>query len=126
MKYLQNNGLNVYYYIQQLHDFLGLPIFEPKFISNKQKRGTGLRGMLDEIESILPVQEIEKLYNDKLENSPAFKNLIDVMRGDDMKSVIEQLKENKKFQELVKKAGEHGVDIELIKEILQKIFGWSR
>lgn len=81
--------------------------------------------MLDDIEAILPVSQIEEMYNDKMQNSPAFQNLIDTMRGDEFKKVVEQLKANKRFQDLMEKAQEHGVNIELIKEILEKIFGWS-
>lgn len=81
--------------------------------------------MLDEIEAIIPSDKLAALFEEKMANSPAFKNLIIVMRGEEFKKIVNELKENKLFQELIERAKEQGVDIDLIREILQKIFGWA-
>lgn len=99
--------------------------FEPAPSRKSARKGTGVRGMLDEIEAILPYDKIKALFYDKLETSTAFRNLIDVMKGDEFKSVIEQLRANPGFQEVINRLKEQGVDIQVIIDLLNKIFGWG-
>lgn len=123
MKYLQENGLNVYYYVKKLHEYLNLPEFVPKLRS--LNRLGGVRGMLDEIEAILPSDKFKELFYEKLETSPAFLYLIERMRGDEFKNILKQLLANEEFQELIQLAKDNGVDVNWISEILKKIFGWD-
>lgn len=123
MNYLQENGLNVYYYVSKLHEILGLPEFVPS--RAHARRGSGVRGLIDDIKAILPVDDIKALYYETLETSEAFVNLVDTLKGDEFKGIVNQLRANPKFQKLIQKAKDHGVDVKLIIDLLNKIFGWG-
>lgn len=73
---------------------------------------------------MLPVEDIKALYYEKLENSPDFAALVEKLKSDDFKVVINTLVSNQKFQQLIEKAKESGVDVDAVKDFLNKIFGW--
>lgn len=81
--------------------------------------------MLDDIEAILPTEKFQELYYYKLKNSPAFANLIERLHGEDFKVILNKLLKNERFQELVNVAKDHGVDFQVVREILKLIFGWD-
>ncbi|GLV33850.1 uncharacterized protein CBL_11266 [Carabus blaptoides fortunei] len=123
LNYLQGSGLNVYYYLSKLHEILGLPEFVP--VRVHIRRGAGVRGLIDDIKAILPTDEIKALFYKTLESSEAFVNFIDILRGDEFKGIVNQLRANPTFQKLVQKAKDNGVDVQLIIDLLNKIFGWD-
>lgn len=120
MKYLDVNGLDVYYYINTLHYYLGLPKFVPQLPSYNKLQG--IRAMIDEI---LPSDKFKKLFYEKLETSPDFSDFIESIRGDEFKNILQQLLANEEFQILIQKAKDNGVDFNSILEILRKNFGWD-
>lgn len=126
MAYLQENGLNAYYYVQGLHEFIGMEDFKP--VRGKSRRelpgGPGIRGMLDAIEAILPSKQLEDLFDKMLQTSPAFANMVTQLRSDEFKEIVTEMRANEDYQKVVDVAKQHGVDIEFIHEILHRIFGW--
>lgn len=124
MNYLQNNGVDVYDFLDKLHLLLGLPPFVP-YSLGKVPNGKGVRGMVDEIEAILPLDKIEALYYEKLETSVDFQNLIKMMSSDDFKNVVTQVRQNPEFQKIIADAKSYGLDVELFAQLLNKIFGWG-
>lgn len=47
------------------------------------------------------------------------------MQGDDFKSVVEQLRENPRFQEMVERLRSHGIVVQRVIDMLNKNFGWG-
>ncbi|GLV33851.1 uncharacterized protein CBL_11265 [Carabus blaptoides fortunei] len=123
VKYLTSQGLDVVGYINKLHELLDLPEYA---VSRAQFRsGTGIRGLIDDIKAVLPIDDIKALYYETLRNSPDFANLVNVLKGDEFKGLVAKLRANPTFQEIVERARDKGVDIELIIDLLNKIFGWG-
>lgn len=109
--------------INKLHTALGLPEYVVSRVQTR--RGSGIRGLLDDIKAVLPLDDIRALYYETLKTSPDFANLVSVLKGDEFKGIVEKLRANPTFQEIVERARQKGVDIVLIIDLLNKIFGWG-
>lgn len=84
----------------------------------------GLKGFLDSVVQALPLDKFRELVQEKLESSQEFVEFIQKLKSDDFKKIVETLVANEKFQELIEKAREDGIDVDAIKEFLNNIFGW--
>lgn len=98
--------------------------FTPKHFLRALRREPGVRGMLNEIEAILPEKQFQDLFEEKMKNSPAFANLIAQMRSEDFQEIVDEMRANPTLIALLQAAQEHGIDIQKLNEILKKIFGW--
>lgn len=132
LNYLQNSGVDVYYYVNLLHELLGLPQLTPPSLRakllklNRGQKGDlgGLKGFLDSVVQALPVDQIHELVEEKLQSSEEFAEFVEQLRSDDFKRIVDRLVSNEKFQEMIEKAREDGIDVDAIKEFLNDIFGW--
>ncbi|KAK0180567.1 hypothetical protein PV327_002935 [Microctonus hyperodae] len=120
-KYLQESGLDIYYLINKLHEFIGLPPIVP-LIAPVQITG-GISGLIADIKIILPIHDIKALYVEKLETSVEFKKLIERLQSPAFQAVIDTLLANSEFQKIVEKAKAIGIDIKAITDLLSTIFG---
>ncbi|XP_015127123.1 uncharacterized protein LOC107048468 [Diachasma alloeum] len=120
-KYIQDSGLDIYGAVNKLHDFIGLP----PLIQQRLLRiiTGGLNGLIQDIKAILPLEEIKALYYQKMETSPAFKQLVQRLNSPKFQAVVDKLLANKEFQEILKAAREAGIDLEKIADLLSTIFG---
>ncbi|XP_043482077.1 uncharacterized protein LOC122511091 isoform X2 [Leptopilina heterotoma] len=123
IKYLHDSGLNVYKYLNQLHDFLGLDHFVP--LMEEMTRGItgGLPGLIKDIEAILPRDKIEALYQEKLKTSPAFADLIKHLQSSKFQNVVNNVFKNPKIQDLINRAKAKGIDVKAILDLVTKILG---
>ena len=77
MKFINDLGVDVYAIINTIHDILGLPPFQPPLQPRHSTRsGSGLKGLIDDIIAVLPLDELKALFNEKLETSPDFQALV--------------------------------------------------
>lgn len=125
LNYLQSNGLDVYGLVNKLHDFLDLPPLIQALRKHVARRGVGVRGLLDDIEALLPLEKIKALYEDKLMSSPDFAALIEHLKSDEMKAMVQAINKNPAIQDINKRLKEQGVDVALVIDLLNKIFGWG-
>ncbi|KAK0075276.1 hypothetical protein PV325_007133, partial [Microctonus aethiopoides] len=120
-EYLQESGLDIYYLVNKLHEFIGLPPLVPR-VAPIQITG-GVTGLIADIKNVLPIDDIKALYHEKLETSVEFKKLIERLQLPAFQAVIDTLLANSEFQEIVEKAKAIGVDIKAITDLLSTIFG---
>lgn len=125
MNYFQDSGLQVYKALDLLHQFLGIPPFKPSAMKRFSARGTGLRGLIDDIKALLPLDQFETMFNDKLNSSPDFAAFMKQMKSDEIKNTVQVLVKNPKVQNFIEKAQDHKVNIKLVFDILNKLFDWG-
>lgn len=125
MLYIHNAGIDIYQIANLLNDYLGLAhLTPPDFTQRVRKQITGgIRGLVDDILAILPVDELNDMYEEKLQNSPAFAEFIDQLKSDNFQEIVNQVYVHPTFQKIVKRAEEVGIDLELIKNLLKVLWG---
>ncbi|XP_043796210.1 uncharacterized protein LOC122716837 [Apis laboriosa] len=87
MNFMWRNGLNSYNLVNQLNEKVGIPripfIFR-KFFPNifNLKITGGINGFIKDAKSIVPIESLKKLYNDKLKTSQVWKSVVDEVTSD--------------------------------------------
>ncbi|XP_025162308.1 uncharacterized protein LOC105180960 [Harpegnathos saltator] len=124
MDYIHHAGIDIYLMINKLNDRLGLPhLVPPKDLVLRNYATGGLRGYLDEIEAILPIEKIKALYEKKLKESKAFKDFVDQLKSKNFQEIVNKVYANPTVQKILKDLKARGVDLKLIRELLRLILG---
>ncbi|XP_012227643.1 protein G12 [Linepithema humile] len=125
MDYIHEAGIDIYTIVNLLNEMIGLdPLTPPSsfFAVRKQITG-GIRGYVDDIMAILPLEELNDLYEKKLKESKAFADFIAQIESENFQEIVNKVYANPKTQELLKHAEAAGIDLELIKELLKVLWG---
>lgn len=123
MDFIHNAGIDIYKIVNMLNDLLGLGhLTPPDYAATKQISG-GIRGYVDDIMDILPVDLLNDMYEDKLENSPEFAKFIKQLESDNFQKIVNKVYGHPKFQELLEHAEDAGIDLLLIKDMLKILWG---
>ncbi|XP_047115603.1 uncharacterized protein LOC124795576 [Schistocerca piceifrons] len=124
LNFLESSGLDPYGFLNMIHDFLGIPqITKPA--SRMRRSSRSLKSMLDEILAILPVDELKALYNEKLETSPDFAELINRLSSDEFHQLVLRVLELDAVQELIQMLRDAGIDVDAIMDFIRNLFGWA-
>lgn len=125
MNYIHNAGIDIYKIVNALNNWLGIPPLTPPKdnLMFSTYKGKGLRGLLDDIEAILPLKQLQDLYAKKIKESKAFKEFVDQIKSDNFQQIVNKVYVNPTVQKMLTKAKDAGVDLQVIKEILETIFG---
>ena len=120
INYLEDSGVHAYAYINSIHEIVGLPPLERQFLL---RRGTGLRGMIDDIISILPLDDLRALFDEKLATSPDFQNLVKRVQSPEFQALLDQLRNDPEYQNVLKDLKSRGIDVDKVIELLRSLFG---
>ncbi|XP_015602071.1 protein G12 [Cephus cinctus] len=129
LNYMHNAGLEVYTYVNAIHEALGLdklpvPAGRNVEAARSVSRITGgIASLIADIKAILPTEEISALYDTKLAESPAFAAFVAQIESDEFQTIIDALVANEEYQKLREKALAAGVDVNAIAALLSSIFG---
>ncbi|XP_029172515.1 protein G12 [Nylanderia fulva] len=125
MDYIHDAGIDIYKMVNMLNDVLDLDHLTPPDYAavTKQKISGGIRGYVDDILAILPADELNDLYEDKLENSPAFAKFVKQLESDNFQKIVNKVYAHPTFQELLEHADNAGIDLEIIKDLLKILWG---
>jgi len=123
MDYIHHAGIDIYKIVNMMNDLLGLGhLTPPDFAVGKQITG-GIRGYVDDIMAILPLDELNDMYEEKLKTSPEFAKFIDQLKSDNFQEIVNTVYLHPKFQELLRHAEDAGIDLLLIKDLLKVLWG---
>ncbi|XP_033606697.1 uncharacterized protein LOC111862841 isoform X2 [Cryptotermes secundus] len=119
--HLRDQGVVV---ISQVNELLGFPALS---LGDKAtRRGEGVKGLVDDVIKVLPVERLKEIFRDKLLNSADFRRLIDVILSPDFKELVRRLKATSEFKELEDDLRNRGVDRDYIIQRLKEAFGLSQ
>ncbi|XP_077260694.1 uncharacterized protein LOC143896617 [Temnothorax americanus] len=128
--YLEKAGLSVVDYIQSLHKAIGMEGYVPPKIESvfesqvgMQKVGDGMKGMIEELWDTLPIDEIDVLYKDKLQNSKVFADFIEKIMSPEMQKLIDNLYGNQTYKNFVTTTREKGLELQEVTKLTARIFG---
>lgn len=120
LNYIQGAGVDVYYLVNKLNAYIGIPLLKaPQMLENFKITG-GIRGFLDDIEAIYPKQAIRDLYRYKMANSKVFADFMARLRSPATQKIADAIVVNPNFKALVNKAIGAGIKVEDIKDFLQR------
>uniref|UniRef100_A0AAG5D0U6 Protein G12 n=1 Tax=Anopheles atroparvus TaxID=41427 RepID=A0AAG5D0U6_ANOAO len=122
LNYLEDAGVPAYESLNAVAAFLGLPALKPTV---RSLRTGGLNGLLDEALALLPHEELEALFEDKLQTSPEFKALFEKLQSFEYKQLVDLFENSAEVQALVQKLRDHGIDVDRIVELVKAFFGWK-
>ncbi|XP_011168438.2 uncharacterized protein LOC105201870 [Solenopsis invicta] len=128
--YLEKAGLPVIQSIQELHHVIGMGEYVPpkvesflKSLITPQKIGDGMQGMLKDLYDLLPLNEIDALYKEKMRTSKTFVEFIAMITSEEIKEIINDLISHKTYKEFITKTKEKGWDMEGLSNLNVRIIG---
>lgn len=128
--YLEKAGLPVINSIQQLHEAIGMEDYVPPKIDRifksqieMLKIGDGMKGMIEDLYNILPIDEIDALYKQKLRNSKVFAGFIEKLKSPKMQKLIDNLYGNRTYKNFVLTTREKGLEFQELTKLIARIFG---
>lgn len=120
MNYEQRVGLDAYYLINEVNEYLHLSKLTPPF---SRAKTSGIRGFLDEVEALIPLDKLKNLYQDRLKNSAVFAEFINKLKSPTAQSLLNKLCASKNFNNFLSKAKSHGVHLDVVKKHLKNVLG---
>lgn len=130
--YFEKAGLNVIHYIQSLHKAIDMEDYMPPKIKNIfeseigiQKIGDGFKGMIDELYNILPIDQIDALYKQKLQNSKVFAEFISEMKSPEIQHLIYNLYVHETYRNFIMTTKENGLDLNALKKFVTRLLGFK-
>jgi hypothetical protein len=72
LKFINDEGVDVYAFILEIHDFLHLPPLEP---TNTTPMGVGFLGLIHDVIAVFPLDDFKAVF-DKTEIRKYFKTLV--------------------------------------------------
>jgi hypothetical protein len=73
LKFISDQGVDIYAFILEVYDFLGLPPFQP---TNTTCMGVGIYGLIDDVVAVLPVDDLKALFYMKMETREYLKTVV--------------------------------------------------
>jgi chemotaxis signal transduction protein len=78
LKFITDQGFDVYAFILEIRDILGLPPFEPTDIT---RMGVGIYGLIDDVYAVLPIEDLKALFDMKMKTREYFKTIVTTIRS---------------------------------------------
>ncbi|KAI4503360.1 hypothetical protein M0802_001582 [Mischocyttarus mexicanus] len=119
--YIYNAGVDIYYLVNRLHEYIHLPKLPPP--SGLYSNLGGLKGLAVEVKKLIPQDKFKVLFYNKLKTSPAFKDFVDHLSSKEFQRIVDAVYANPRFIFLLKKANEAGLDVKAAREIIQTVLG---
>ncbi|XP_043285764.1 uncharacterized protein [Venturia canescens] len=123
VNFLDKAGFPATFLINELNRALHVEDLKPSLFQMLRRSGKGVRGMLDEIEALVPYDQVKAMFEYKLEHSQVFSNFIQQLRSPQFKSIVLDLAHNKNFEKLGYRAADFGINLEAIASFVSRVFG---
>lgn len=123
VQYLQNSGLNMYAFLQKIHKLFGMEDYVPpsgNHFSFFVNRG-GVKGLIDELIAILPMDQFKAMFEEKMKSSPEFKKFVDQLHSPEFQQIVDTIYSEPIFLEMRQKAIEVGLDLQRARKVFEEI-----
>lgn len=121
VNFLDATGFPATFLINSLNDYLHIDQLHPQRFQRLLVSGKGVRAMLDDIEALIPYDQLKDVFHYKLEHSKVFANFIQQLRSPQFKAILSDLAQNEDFQKLGKRAVDFGINLDAISNFISKI-----
>ncbi|XP_012528611.2 protein G12 [Monomorium pharaonis] len=123
MNYIHDAGIDIYKIVNIMNNALGIPPLTPPSYAMGPHITGGIRGYVDDVLALLPMKQLQDLYDQKLATSKAFAEFIAQLESDNFQQIVNTVYAHPKFQELLAHARTAGIDLILIKNLLEVLWG---
>lgn len=123
LKALADLGLDVDALVTAIHDAIGYKNVMVSRIPNYPGQPRSLASFIAEVKGILPITQIENLYEKKLETSESFEQLVKLIESKLFQDITNELFADPIFQDFIFKAKSHGVNLGKIADFFFNVFG---
>ncbi|XP_043587393.1 uncharacterized protein LOC122569831 [Bombus pyrosoma] len=122
LNYQQNAGLDAYYLANKINDFLHLARLVPP---NRAKRAVtgGIRGFLDQVEAMLPMEQIRALFRQKLANSKVFADFMHFLGSPTSQRLVDAMCAKPAFNNHLAKLQSYGVHLNKGRDFMENQLG---
>lgn len=118
---LQSEGYDVQSILNFINNALQLPPYDiPK---KDLKPGKGLSGLFEEIMATLPVEDIQKLFEQKLESNKRLAEIFETINSEEFMDIMRRMSQNPKFSEIKEIFKGYGFDFKFLCDLAKSIFG---
>jgi hypothetical protein len=73
VKFINDQGVDFYAIINEIHHILGYPPYEP---TNTTRLGVGFYGLIDDVITVVPFEDLAALLDKKMETREFFKTVV--------------------------------------------------
>ncbi|XP_076761895.1 uncharacterized protein LOC143429926 [Xylocopa sonorina] len=125
VRYLADAGLNIYGLIQKVHKLFGMEDYVPPKLSLTHtiaNRG-GVKGLVDDVIAVLPLDKFKALFQQKMQNSPAFRAFVQKLRSDDFQKIVNAIYQAPIFLEMRQKAIDVGLNLAPVRKVIEDMLG---
>jgi hypothetical protein len=78
VKFINDQGVDVYAIVNEIHNILQSHPFEPK---NFTHNGVGIYGFIDDVIAVLPHDDLKAFFDKKMETREYFKTLVTALKS---------------------------------------------
>lgn len=119
--FLISKGYDVTSILNIINTALDLPPFEkPKSVSRNSK---GLTGLIEAIVATLPLEDMRKLFESKLETVPEIAGLFETINSEQFMEIMKRMSQNPKYAEFKTLFESYGFDFKNLCLMSKEIFG---
>ena len=122
INYIQNAGVDAFYLVNKANNFLGIPALRKPGAQVYGITG-GVRGLIDDIKALVPVDKIKALYYKELADSKVFADLIAKLKAHTTQRIVDAVRANPNYAAVLQKAKDAGIDVNAVKEFLERVLG---
>ncbi|XP_035728680.1 uncharacterized protein LOC118444480 [Vespa mandarinia] len=121
LNYIYRAGVDIYYYVNRILRHIGVDELKPPKSFSEYAITGGFKGLVEDVKKLIPKDKIKALYNQKLQTSPAFKELMDHFNSPEFKKLYDAVYNDPSLKHMVIVAKQAGLDLEKVKEFLHEI-----
>lgn len=118
-EYMLENGLDVDSWVDHLHDIIAsLP-------GRRSGQTRSVQDFVNEVISVIPLDSLLLLLDDKIQNSPEFREFWDVISGPEAYALAQELRFLPEVERLAEELRQRGLEIDRIAQLAYALLGWE-
>ncbi|XP_046836338.1 uncharacterized protein LOC124431955 [Vespa crabro] len=118
LNYIYKTGVDIYKCINCIFGYVQVPKLEPPKSFFEYGITGGYNGLIEDVQKLIPKDQIKVLYRQKLETSPAFKELMDHFNSPEFKNLFFTVYYDPRVQHMITVAKQSGLDLEKLSGVI--------
>ncbi|KAM0732808.1 Protein G12 [Formica fusca] len=122
--YLQKEGIEIYFLINEINKALGIKELEPSISHSAIKKRTGgIAGFFKDIRKVLPSDDFIHIYVQKMKTSQTFVRYINQLKSNNFQQIVNKVHKIKSFQIILNGLKNSGVNTQIVADVMFIVLG---